>query len=98
MSNFIFALPVAHIDLLAQRPESMESQRFADWSNLVFQTIQKSKVEQAVERAISIVLDLGGEAVEVHDVLRNVVRVLHPEVLKLMLGIGDGVVRSERTL
>ena len=74
MSNFVFVLPVACIDLLAQHPESMESQRFADSSNLVFQTIRKSGVEQVAERAISVVLDLGGEVVEVHDVPRNTVR------------------------
>jgi len=72
----------------------MESQGFADLSNLVFQTIWKSRVEQAAEHAISIVLDLGGEAVEVHNVSCNMGRILHLEVLKLVLGIGNGVVGS----
>jgi len=54
----------------------MESQGFADSSNLIFQTIWKSGVEQVAERAISIVLDLGGKAVEVHDVPCNAVCVL----------------------
>jgi len=76
----------------------MESQGLADSSNLVFQTIQKSGVEEAAERAISIVLDVGGEAVEVHNILCNAVCILHSEVFKLVLGIGDGVMRSECAL
>jgi len=76
----------------------MESQGFANLSNLILQTIQKSRVEQAVEHAISIILDLGGEAVEVNNIPHNMVCILHPEVFKLVLGISDGVVRSECTL
>jgi len=76
----------------------MESQGLADLSNLIFETIQKTRVEQAAECTISIILDLGGEAVEVHDIPRNMACVLHPEVFKLVLGIGDGVVRSKCTL
>ena len=59
----------------------MESQGLADSSNLVFQTIQKSGVEEAAERAISIVLDLGGKSVEVYDIPRNAVSILHLEML-----------------
>jgi len=51
-----------------------------------------------VERAISVVLDLGGKSVEVYYIPRNTVSILHLEVLKLMLSISNGVVRSKGTL
>jgi len=44
----------------------MQSQGFPNSSNFVFETIRKTGVKQAAERAISIVLDLGGESVEVY--------------------------------
>jgi len=60
--------------------------------------IRETGVKQAVERTISVVLDLGGESVEVYYVPCNVVSVLHLEMLELMLCISDGVVRSKGTL
>jgi len=50
------------------------------------------------ECAIPIVLDLRGKSVEVYYVLRNVVSILHLEMLELMLSISDGVVRTKGTL
>jgi len=55
-------------------------------------------VKQVAECAIYVVLDLGGESVEVYYVLHNTVSILHPEMLELMLSISDGVVRSKGTL
>jgi len=60
--------------------------------------IQETGVKQVAEHAISVVLDLGGESVEVYYILRNAVSILHLEVLELMLSISDGVVRSKGTL
>jgi len=59
----------------------MQSQGFPNSSNFVFEMIWETGVEQAVECAISVVLDLGGESVEVYNVLHNVVSILHPEML-----------------
>ena len=67
-------------------------------SNFVLEMIQETGVKQVVERAISIVLDLGGESAEVYYVLHNVVSILHPEMLELMLSISNGVMRSKGTL
>jgi len=76
----------------------MQSQGFSNSSNLVLEMIQESGVKQAAECAISIVLDLGGESVEVYYIPHNAVSILHPEVLELMLSISDGVVRSKGAL
>jgi len=76
----------------------MQSQGFPNLSNFIFETIWETGVEQAVERAISVVLDLGGKSVEVYYVPCNAVSILHPEMLELMLSISDGVVRSKGTL
>jgi len=60
--------------------------------------VTETRVKQAVEHTISVVLDLGGESVEVYYVPHNVVSILHPEMLELMLSISDGIVRSKGTL
>ena len=96
--DLIFALPIARVDLLTKSPKPMQSQGFPNLSNFVFETIWETGVKQAVECAISVVLDLGGESVEVYYVLRNTVSILHPEMLELMLSISNGVVRSKGTL
>ena len=69
----------------------MQSQGFPNSS-------RETGVEQAAECAVSIVLDLGSEAVEVYYVPRDAVSILHPEMLELMLSISDGVVRSKGAL
>ena len=76
----------------------MQSQGFPNSSNLIFETIRETGVKQAAERAISVVLDLGGESVEVYYVLCNTVRVFHPEMLELVLSISNWVVRTKGTL
>ena len=60
--------------------------------------IRETRVKQVAEHAVSVVLDLGGESVEVYYVPRNAVSILHPEMLELMLSISDGIVRSKGTL
>ena len=64
--DLVFVLPIARVDLLTKSPKPMQSQGFPNSSNFVFETIRKTGVKQAAERAISIVLDLGGESVEVY--------------------------------
>jgi len=59
----------------------MQSQGFPNLSNLVFKAVWETGVEQAVECTISVVLDLGGKSVEVYDIPRNTVSILHPEML-----------------
>ena len=76
----------------------MQSQGFPNLSYLIFETIWEAGVKQAAEHAISVVLDLGGESVEVNYVPCNAVSILHPEMLELMLSISDGVVRSKGAL
>jgi len=96
--DLVFALPIACVDLLTKSPKPMQSQGFPNSSNFVFETIQETGVKQAAEHAISVVLDLGGESVEVYYVPCNAVSILHLEMLELMLSISDGVVRSKGTL
>ena len=51
-----------------------------------------------MECAISIVLDLGCEAVQVYNVLCHTVQVFHLEMLELMLSISNWVMRTKGTL
>ena len=47
------------------------------------------------EGAISITLDLGHKAIEVNNVSCDTMAFLHLEVVKLVLGISDRIVRTE---
>ena len=47
---------------------------------------------------IAITLELRREGVEFHDVANNSLRVLHPQVVELVLGVSDGVVRAKLEL
>jgi len=96
--DLVFALPIARVDLLTKGPKPMQSQGFPNSSNLVFKAVWETGVEQAAECAISVVLDLRGKLVEVYNIPRNAVSILHPEMLKLMFSISNGVVRSKGAL
>ena len=47
------------------------------------------------EGAISITPDLGCKVIEVNNVSRDAMAVLHLEVVKLVLGISDRIVRTK---
>jgi len=98
MGDLVFALPIAHVNLLTKGPKPMQSQGFPNSSNFVLEMIQETRVKQVAQCTISIVLDLGGELAEVYYVPHNVVSILHLEMLKLMLSISNGVVRFKGTL
>ena len=57
--------------------------------------VREAGVEEAAECAISIVPDLGCEAVEIDDVSHNQMVVPHGEVLELVLCISNGVMGTK---
>jgi len=81
MRDLILVLPIARVNLLTKGPKPMQSQGLPNLSYLVFKAVRETRVEQAVEWTISIVLDLGGESVEVYNIPCNAVSILHPEML-----------------
>lgn len=73
-------LPVAVIKRLHKVAETLKSLRLADFQDLVLEARRQSLIELVMERRESPV-DLGGQPVELCDVFRDPVALLHPEVL-----------------
>ena len=63
--------------------------------DFILEAVRETRVEEVVECAISVVLDLGCEAVEINDVLCDLVVVPHGEVLELVLCISNGVMGTK---
>ena len=88
-------LPVASIDLLHKGMKPIQQPRFAYVAELVFYPVQEAIIKIVLEGAISITPDLGCKAIEVNNVSRDMMAVLHLEVVKLVLGISNQIVRTE---
>jgi hypothetical protein len=65
--------------------------------NLVLDTSGESSIEAILESGFSP-LGACGESVELHEILRDLLTIVHPEILELGLGCTFRVVRSEGDL
>ena len=95
MSELVLALPVAHIDLLGEHAQSIQCPRFTNLGQFVFYLVRKTGIEVVPEGTITVASDLRGQPVEVHDIPRHAVTILHLKVVKLMFCISDRVMWTE---
>ena len=72
-SLFSLALPVVCIDLLRQHPHVMEGVRFPYMSNLILELLRQPVVEVVLEGTFTIATYLACMAVELNDVLGDLV-------------------------
>ena len=91
MSELVLVLPIACIDLLGEHMQSIQSPQFTNPGQFVFYLVWKTGIEVVPEGTITIALDLRGQPVEVHNVLRDMVTILHLKVIELMFCISDRV-------
>ena len=59
--------------------------------DLIFDAVRKSAVEDVAECAIAIAADLSGEAIELYNVLIDLLPFLHGQVVQLMFCISDRI-------
>ena len=95
MSELVLALPIAHIDLLGERAQSIQSPRFTNPGQFVFYLVWKPSIEVVLEGTVTIASDLQGQPVEVHNIPHDTVTILHLKVVKLMFCISDRVMWTE---
>ena len=95
MSELILALPIARIDLLGECMQSIQSPWFTNLGQFIFYPVRKTSIEVVPEGTITIASDLQGQPVEVHNILRDAVTILHLKVVKLMFCISDRVMWIE---
>ena len=67
-------------------------------ADFVFDMVGQTGIKLVTKGGVAITLELGREAVEFHDVANNSLRVLHSQIVELMLGVPDGVMWAELEL
>ena len=67
----------------------------SDMRDLILDVVGETIVKVMLEATLSIAVDLQSNTVEFHDILVDVLTILHCKVVKLVLCISDGVMRSE---
>ena len=83
------------INLLHKGMEPIQRPRFAYAAELVLYLVREAIIKIVPEGAISITPDLGHKAIEVNNVSRDMMVILHLEVVKLVFSISDQIVRTE---
>ena len=88
-------LPVPGVDGLHESAVTIQGAGFANAGNFVLDAVRETAVEDVVESAIAVAADLASEAVKLDHVLVDFLSFLHGQVVQLMFGVSDGVVRAE---
>ena len=79
------ALPILGVNRLGEGTEFMEGVMFANVGDLILDAGWKSMIQLSAEGGIAP-LDMGGEVVEVDEVLHNALVIVHLEIFKVCLG------------
>ena len=97
-SDLFLLFPVAGVDALREAVQVLELSWLAYVADFVFDAVSQTGIKLVTKGGVAITLELRREAVELHDVANDSLRVLHPQVVELVLGISNGVMRAELEL
>ena len=86
------------VDTLHEAAPVLELSWFAYTADFVFDAVRQTGIKLVTKGGVAITLELRREAVELHNVVNDSLRVLHPQVVELVLGVSDGVVRAKLEL
>ena len=86
-SDFFLSFPVASVDTLREAAQVLELSWFAYAADFVFDAVGQTGIKLVTKGGVAITLELRREAVELHDVAKNLLRVLHPQVVELVLNV-----------
>ena len=93
-SDLFLSFPVVSVDTLHEAAQVLELSWFAYTADFIFDVVGQTSVKLVTKGSVAIALELRCEAVELHDVVNDLLRVLHLQVVELVLGVSDGVVRA----
>jgi len=93
--NFRLALPVPGVDGLRESAVTIEGAGLANVGNFILDAVGETAVKDVAESAVAIAADLASEVVELNHVLVDLLSFFHGQVVQLMFGISDGVVRAK---
>ena len=77
---------------------TVEGSWFTNAADLVLDSVWETRIEMMTQGAITISLNLGRDSVEANHIAIYTMGVLHVEMIKLVLGIGNGVMWTEHGL
>ena len=98
MSDHFITFPVSGVNFLGDGMKTVESAQFTDAADLILDSVRETGIEVMAQSTIAVSPNLGHDSIEVDHIAINTMGVLHVEMIKLMLGIGNGVMWTERGL
>ena len=98
MGNLFLMFPVLGVDFLGDGMKTIEGMWFTDVADLVLDLVRETGIEVMTQGAITVSLNLGCNSIEVDHIAVHTMGVLHAEVIKLVLGISNGIVGTESGL
>ena len=98
MSDLFLTFPVSGIDFLGDGMKTVQSAWFTNAADLILDSVGETRIEVMTQSAIAVSPNLGHDSIEVNHIAINAMGVLHVEMIELMLGIGNGVMWTERGL
>ena len=90
--------PVSGIDFLGDGTKTVKSVWFTNVADLILDLVRETRIEVVMQGSITVSPNLGCDSVEVDHIAIYAMGVLHAEMIELVLGIGNGVVWTERGL
>ena len=87
--------PVSGIDFLGEGTKPIQGLGFTDVTDFVLDSVGETGVEMVPQGAITVSPDLGCDPIEVYHIAVNAMGVLYMKVVKLVLGVGNWVMRTE---
>ena len=80
------------VNFLGDGAKTVESAQFTDVADLILNSVRETRIEVMVQSAIAVSPNLGHDSIEVNHIAIHAMGVLHAEMIKLMLSIGNRVV------
>ena len=98
MSDLFLTYPVLGVDILGDSVKTIESVQFTNVADLVLDLVGETRIEVMMQGTITISLNLGCNSIEVNHIVIYMMGVLHAEMIKLVLSIGNGVMWTKHDL
>ena len=98
MQDFRFTLPIPSVNGLGRGAETIKGMGLSDMGNFILDVVRETAVEDVVEGAITIAMNLSSEAIELYDILVDLLSLLHGQVVQLVFHVSDGIMWAEIVL
>ena len=88
-------LPVPGINGLCESVLTIEGVGLSNMGDFIFDVVGETMVEDVTKCAITIAMDLSSEAIELYDILIDLLPFLHGQVVQLMFCLSDRIMQTK---